>query len=108
MKVFAVYGGIRADNSADLAVNNPAPAALNNLVFTVVGNTVMVKFDAPGEADVVGVSVWASQTEGFVANAGTLAIDQSTDPVLGIVIDEGETWYLRAAATDLWEAIPLS
>lgn len=103
VRVYAVgENGKTSETAAKLAVSNPAPPQLNNLVVQGLTGLAMIRFDWPPGNDITGINVWASETEGFTPGAANLAIDQSRDPVLSVPLEDGQTVYVRVAAVDAW------
>ncbi len=103
VEVYAVsLTGTLSETPATLTVRNEPPAPLNNLVVLGLKNTAMVTFDWPTDPDLVGVSVWLSEVDGFTPRQDSRSVDKSLNPVIGIAIEHGKTYYLRAAAVDAW------
>lgn len=103
VRVWAVgENGKTSETSVELAVNNPAPPQLNNLVVQGLTGLAMIRFDWPPGNDITGINVWLSETPGFTPGAANLVVDQSRDPVIGVPIDTDDPVYIRVAAVDAW------
>jgi hypothetical protein len=103
VRVYAVgENGVTSETAAEIAVSNPPPAQLNNLVVQGLTGLAMIKFDWPAGNDIAGINVWMSSTPGFAPGDGNLVIDQSRDPVLSVPMESGATVYIRVAAVDVW------
>jgi hypothetical protein len=87
---------------ASIDVSNPAPAQLDNLAVNALFGQAMITFDWPTDSDIEGVSVWKSNSNGFVPGLANLSVNKSRDPVLKVPVDENEVAYIRVAAVDNW------
>lgn len=103
VEVFAIDGeGRISETAATLAVFNPPPAQLNNLVVEGLTGQALVRFDQPADTDITGISVWVSTVDGFTPNNANLVVNRSRDPVIGVPLEESQTYYVRVAAVDVW------
>ncbi|WP_027469168.1 hypothetical protein [Deefgea rivuli] len=115
IRIKAVSGlGLISVNWAEKTETNAVPAALNGL--EVWSNFLAIAFRClpPAETDVDGVMIHLSPTPTFTPSAETLAYKgRLDDPVLVNAVNKvpvtvGNTYYLRAAAYDVFGDVGLN
>lgn len=94
------YGKLSA-TSADLAVSNPLPGALDNLAITLSLGTVFVTYDLPTYADFDGVSIWASTENNFTPSNETRLANRLRERSFSFEMPD-TLLYVRVAALDVW------
>lgn len=94
------YGKLSA-TSADLAVTNPLPDALDNLAVQLSLGTVFVTYDLPTYADFDGVSIWVSTENNFTPSNANRVADRIRDKSFSFEMPD-TLLYVRVAALDVW------
>ncbi len=109
VRVFSIgENTIVSTDYAEINVSNPAPAILNNLSVTPVGEFAQIRFDLPTDTDFKGISVWTGDSAGFSIGVGSQVIARSFDPVLSVPIGRDTEKRLVIAAEDEWGASGLN
>ncbi len=101
-----VYGQDGAQSQ--LSASNPAPAALLGLRVDPEFNALSFKCTRPTDPDFAGVLIWVSTSSGFTPGSGNLVYSGPDVSVWisrlqdGTPLVHGTTYYVRAAAFDLF------
>ena len=105
IKVAAENGnGVKGEAGEVTATNAPADVPAN-LVIDAFVDSFMVRCSLPDDSDIQSLSVWGSETKGFIPDATNLLASSSTTRVS---INQSGTWYFRVAWVDNWGADDLN
>lgn len=108
IKVRAELDNGAASDWVSISVANPVPAVLAGVQVQPGYKAIDVKLEPDTSADVAGYRVWVSTAPNTAVGATTLAYDGpnpqaylTTGPG-GLPLEAGVTYYVRAAAYDVW------
>lgn len=108
VKVWSIsqYGQLSA-SSVDLAVSNPAPAALTGISVVPSQVSIEVNWNANADSDLAGYVAYMSATSGFTPSLSNRVYKGLSNKVTltslgGVKLNAGQTYYVRVAAFDIY------
>lgn len=90
-----------AESEATISATNEQVGQLNNIQVVSDAQGAIWSCSPPGDVDLVGFKVWASQSSGFALSLGNLKYDGSS-PIRQLPLEANRTWYVRCGAYDVW------
>jgi len=97
-----LYSGTTGSSASIIVTNPQISSAPSNLFVNNAETQYAAGWDRVGDVDVGGYIVCASQTIGFTPNINTNKVYEGTGNGCLITANNGETWYVRVAAYDIW------
>lgn len=113
-KVSAINATAVEGPQGTLNANNPAPAALSGLSVTGGWESLFFKCTKPTDQDFANILIYISTTSGFTPDANSLVYQGPANTVTidrlnnGTLLVGGTSYYLRAAASDLFGSTGLN
>lgn len=108
VKVWSIsqYGQLSA-SSVDLAVSNPAPAALTGISVVPSQVSIEINWNANADSDLAGYVAYMSATSGFTPSLSNRVYKGLSNKVTltslgGVKLNAGQTYYVRVAAFDIY------
>jgi hypothetical protein len=94
-------GIVASDTESTISATNAQIGPLNNVQVISDAQGALWSCSPPGDVDLVGFKVWASQTSGFPLTVSNLKYD-GTSPIRQLPLEPNRTWYVRCGAYDVW------
>lgn len=93
--------------SVDLAVSNPAPAALTGISVVPSQVSIEISWNQNSDADLAGYVAYMSATSGFTPALSNrvykgLSNKVTITSLAGVKLNAGQTYYVRVAAYDIY------
>lgn len=100
--VYAINGNGVTSAATTLRVKNEQVAKISGATANGIADQIVIEIPESAETDFNNFRLYASKTQGFIANASTLVEPNIRTLIYGFPVIYGETWYFRVAGVDIW------